>query len=151
MSKLAILIFNSNNQMTNLGGFDTEEECLQWMEQNKNAFPEDFTYNIISAGPTQQEKRLEESEEALNLGFKLMAKIRATNRRKLKLGLWTESQFNALLSSSVASQVERALWNGSLETAAYLVTNLSSFYSDIEINEIVEEINAHEQKWSNLT
>ena len=150
MNILKVLIYDTNSVMTNAGTFSTENECLEWIEQNKHAFPNNFTYDIVSAGPTSQEKRLEESEEALNLGFKLMAKIRATNRRKLKLGLWTESQFNALLSSSVASQVERALWNGSLETAAYLVTNLSSFYSDIEINEIVEEINAHEQKWSNL-
>lgn len=147
---LKIIIKNTSAVVTNVGHFETEQQCLDWMESNRSGFPSEFTYIIMSAETPIEYKRQQESEDALNLGFKLMAKIRAINRRKLKLGLWSESQFNALLSSTIASQVERALWNGSLETAAYLVTNLSNFYSDIEIGEIISEIQAHEQKWIDL-
>lgn len=147
---LKIIIKNTSAVVTNVGHFETEQQCLDWMESNRSGFPSEFTYIIMSAETPIEDKRQQESEDALNLGFKLMAKIRAINRRKLKLGLWSESQFNALLSSTIASQVERALWNGSLETAAYLVTNLSNFYSDIEIGEIISEIQAHETKWIDL-
>lgn len=147
---LKIIIKNTSAVVTNVGHFETEQQCLDWMESNRSGFPSEFTYIIMSAETPIEDKRQQESEDALNLGFKLMAKIRAINRRKLKLGLWSESQFNALLSSTIASQVERALWNGSLETAAYLVTNLSNFYSDIEIGEIISEIQAHETKWTDL-
>lgn len=147
---LKVIIKNTQNEITNAATFETEELCLNWISENSKHFPENFTYVIMSGNKTAEELRQQESEEALSLGNKLMAKIRAINRRKLRVGLWSESQFNALLTSSVAANIERALWNGSLETAAYLMTNLSSFYSDIEIGEIIAEINAHETKWNDL-
>ena len=82
--------------------------------------------------------------------MRLIIQIRAINRRKLKTGLWDQAKFNSLLTSSTASQIERALWNGSLTTAGYLLTGMSAFYSDIEIGKIVDQITAHETKWAEL-
>lgn len=148
---LRVSIKNYEGVETNAGTFTDEAKINEWYEFNKEYFPVDHTKTVTSLVEEKQKAlRQQESEEALNLGFKLMAKIRALNRRKLNLGLWNENKFNQLLTSPVASQVERALWNGSLTTAAFLVTQMSEFYSDIEIAEIVTELNQHENKWIEL-
>jgi hypothetical protein len=82
--------------------------------------------------------------------MRLIIQIRAINRRKLKTGLWDQTKFNSLLVNTTAAQIERALWNGSLTTAAYLLTGMSAFYSDLEIEKIVEQITTHETKWAEL-
>jgi hypothetical protein len=148
---LRVSILNDQGLETNAGIFATEAELNEWYDYNLEYFPKPHTKTVLSLVEEKLKlQRQQESEDALNLGFKLLAKIRSMNRRKLKLGLWTSTKFNQLLSNPVGSQIERALWNGSLTTAAYLITNLSDFYSDIEIQEIITDINAHEAKWSYL-
>lgn len=140
-----------NDTFTNFNEFATEELCNAWYEEYLDAFPEGHTKQIFSLAEELLDKqRDQESDEAVELGTLVIKRIRKINRRKLKLGLWSNTQFNALLASSTAAQIERALWNGSLGTAAYLLTNMSDFYSDLEIGPIVDILNAHETKWSNL-
>lgn len=141
----------SNDVLTNYAEFATEDLCNEWYEENKEVFPIGHTKQIFSLFDIQQEKkRIQESKEAIELGTNLIVEIRAINRRKLKTGLWDQAKFNSLLVSSTAAQIERALWNGSLTTAGYLLTGMSAFYSDLEIGKIVDQINAHETKWSEL-
>jgi len=141
----------SNNVLTNYAEFSTEALCNEWYEENLIAFADGHTKQIFSLFDIQQEsKRLQESKEAIELGTNLIIEIRAINRRKLKTGLWDQAKFNSLLVSDTASQIERALWNGSLTTASYLLTGMSAFYSDLEIEKIVEQITAHETKWAEL-
>lgn len=140
-----------NNVLTNYGEFETEDLCNEWYEENLEAFANGHTKQIFSLFEAQQEKkRLQESKEAVELGTDIIIQIRSINRRKLKTGLWDQAKFNSLLASSTAAQIERALWNGSLTTAAYLLTGMSAFYSDLEIGKIVEQITAHETKWAEL-
>lgn len=140
-----------NNVLTNYAEFDTEALCLEWYEEHKDLFAEGHTKHIVSLVEVRtEEKRQRESYEAIDLGMRLIIQIRAINRRKLKTGLWDQAKFNSLLVSTNAAQIERALWNGSLTTAGYLLTGMSSFYSDIEIGKIVDQINAHETKWADL-
>ena len=140
-----------NNVLTNYGEFQTEALCNEWYEENLEAFPEGHTKQIFSLFEIkQEEKRQQESSEAIDLGMRLIIQVRAINRRKLKTGLWDQTKFNSLLASDTAAQIERALWNGSLTTAAYLLTGMSAFYSDLEIAKIVEQITAHETKWAEL-
>ena len=140
-----------NNVLTNYGEFQTEALCNEWYDDNLEAFPIGHTKQIFSLFEIKQEqKRLQESAEAIDLGLRLIIQIRAINRRKLKTGLWDQTKFNSLLVNTTAAQIERALWNGSLTTAGYLLTGMSAFYSDIEIAKIVEQINAHETKWIEL-
>lgn len=141
----------SDNVLTNYAEFSTEALCNEWHEENLEAFPAGHTKHIISLFEViQEKKRLQESGEAIDLGMKLIVQVRAINRRKLKTGLWDQTKFNSLLVSTTAAQIERALWNGSLTTAGYLLTGMSAFYSDLEIEKIVEQINAHETKWAEL-
>lgn len=141
----------ANNVLTNYAEFETEDLCNEWYEEHKDLFAEGHTKHIYSLFEIkQEEKRQQESYEAIDLGMRLIIQIRAINRRKLKTGLWDQAKFNSLLTSSTASQIERALWNGSLTTASYLLTGMSAFYSDIEIGKIVEQITAHETKWAEL-
>jgi hypothetical protein len=141
----------SNDVLTNYAEFTTEDLCNEWYEENKEVFPIGHTKQIFSLFDIQQEtKRQIESKEAIELGTSIIIQIRAINRRKLKTGLWDQTKFNSLLVNSTAAQIERALWNGSLTTAAYLLTGMSAFYSDIEITKIVDQITAHETKWSEL-
>lgn len=141
----------SNGVLTNYSEFETEQLCNEWYEEHKEFFAEGHTKHIFSLFEMQQEeKRQKESYEAIDLGMRVIIQIRAINRRKLKTGLWDQAKFNSLLASSTAAQVERALWNGSLTTAGYLLTGMSAFYSDIEIAKIVEQITAHETKWAEL-
>lgn len=140
-----------NGVVTNAANFQTEAQIDEWYDFNKDYFPEGHVKEVTSLVDMMLEKqRDQESEEAIELGTKLIAKIRKINRRKLKLGLWKQNKFNELLANQTATQIERALWNGSLGTAAFLLTNMSEFYSDIEIAEIVALINAHETKWQGL-
>lgn len=140
-----------NNVLTNYAEFNTEALCLEWYEEHKDLFAEGHTKQIISIVEVRtEEKRQQESYEAIDLGMRLIIQIRAINRRKLKTGLWDQAKFNSLLVNTTAAQIERALWNGSLTTAGYLLTGMSSFYSDIEIAKIVDQITAHETKWADL-
>lgn len=140
-----------NNVLTNYAEFSTEDLCNEWYEEHKDLFAQGHTKQIFSLFEIkQEEKRLIESKEAIELGTSIIIQIRAINRRKLKTGLWDQAKFNSLLVNTTAAQIERALWNGSLTTAAYLLTGMSSFYSDIEIGKIVDQITAHETKWSEL-
>lgn len=141
----------ANDILTNYAEFETEGLCSEWYEEHKDLFAEGHTKHIYSLFEIkQEEKRQQESYEAIDLGMRLIIQIRAINRRKLKTGLWDQTKFNSLLVSSTASQIERALWNGSLTTASYLLTGMSAFYSDLEIEKIVNQITAHETKWSEL-
>lgn len=140
-----------NGLVTNYAEFDTEALCLDWYEEHKDLFADGHVKHIISLVEVRtEEKRQKESYEAIDLGMRLIIQIRAINRRKLKTGLWDQAKFNSLLVSDTAAQIERALWNGSLTTAGYLLTGMSSFYSDIEIGKIVDQITAHETKWADL-
>lgn len=140
-----------NDVFTNFNEFQTEAECNEWYEEYKDLFPDGHTKQIFSLFDLiQDKKRIQESKEAIELGNDIIIQIRAINRRKLKTGLWDQTKFNSLLVNSTAAQIERALWNGSLTTAGYLLTGMSAFYSDIEIAKIVEQINAHETKWNEL-
>lgn len=148
---LRIIIKDSAGEITNYIDAKTEAELNAWYEENKDVFKLGHTKSIVSLfDQYQEQKRLQESKEAIELGTDIIIQIRAINRRKLKTGLWDQAKFNSLLVSSTAAQIERALWNGSLTTASYLLTGMSSFYSDIEITKIVDQINAHETKWSEL-
>lgn len=140
-----------NDVLTNYSEFPSEALCNEWYDENLIAFAEGHTKQIFSLFDIQQEtKRQIESKEAIELGTDIIIQIRAINRRKLKTGLWDQAKFNSLLVNTTAAQIERALWNGSLTTAGYLLTGMSAFYSDIEIAKIVEQINAHETKWIEL-
>lgn len=140
-----------NDVLTNYSEFSTEALCNEWYDENLEAFPEGHTKQIFSLFDIiQEEKRLQESKEAIELGTNIIIEIRAINRRKLKTGLWDQAKFNSLLVSSTAAQIERALWNGSLTTAGYLLTGMSAFYSDLEIEKIVNQITDHETKWAEL-
>ncbi len=148
---IRIQIKDENLNIKNEGVFQTEELADQWYEFNYDFFPNPHTKHVTSmADEIAQEKRIKESKDAIELGTNLIVEIRAINRRKLKTGLWDQAKFNSLLVNSTAAQIERALWNGSLTTAGYLLTGMSAFYSDLEIEKIVEQINAHEAKWSEL-
>lgn len=141
----------SNDVLTNYAEFATEALCNEWYEENLEAFPIGHTKQIFSLFDIiQEKKRYQESKEAIELGTDIIIQIRAINRRKLKTGLWDQAKFNSLLVNTTAAQIERALWNGSLTTAGYLLTGMSAFYSDIEIGKIVEQITAHETKWAEL-
>lgn len=136
---------------TNAAFFKTIEKANEWYELNKSFFSNGHKVELLSAVNDELEKmRDQESDEAINLGTEIIKEIRKINRRKIKLGLWSQNKFNQLLSSQVAAQIERALWNGSLSTAGYLLTNMSDFYSDIEIAAIIQKINQHEEKWKDL-
>jgi len=148
---LRVRILDSNNVVKNEGVFADEAAVNDWYEFNKDYFVQPHTKVVTSTEDERAEAlRDQESDEAVELGTKIIKIIRKINRRKLKLGLWTDTQFNALLASSTAAQIERALWNGSLTTAAYLLPNMSAFYSDLEISPIIALITAHESKWSTL-
>jgi hypothetical protein len=148
---LRVRILDSNNNVVNEGVFADEAAVNDWYDFNKDFFVSPHTKVVTSTEDERVEAlRDKESDEAVELGTKIIKNIRKINRRKLKLGLWTDTQFNALLASSTAAQIERALWNGSLTTAAYLLPNMSSFYSDLDIAPIVDMITAHEAKWSTL-
>lgn len=140
-----------NDVLTNYSEFTTEALCNEWYDENLEAFPVGHTKQIFSLFDILQEKkRYQESKEAIELGTDIIIQIRAINRRKLKTGLWDQAKFNSLLVSATAAQIERALWNGSLTTASYLLTGMSAFYSDLEIEKIVDQITAHETKWNEL-
>ena len=148
---IRIQIKDENLNIKNEGVFQTEELADQWYEFNYDFFPNPHTKHVTSmADEIAQEKRIKESKDAIELGTNLIVEIRAINRRKLKTGLWDQAKFNSLLTSSTAAQIERALWNGSLTTAGYLLTGMSAFYSDIEIGKIVDQITAHKTKWAEL-
>ena len=140
-----------NNVLTNYAEFETEALCIEWYEEHLEFFAEGHTKSFVSLFQIKlEEKRQQESKEAIELGTDIIIQIRAINRRKLKTGLWDQAKFNSLLVSSTAAQIERALWNGSLTTASYLLTGMSAFYSDLEIEKIVADIAAHETKWAEL-
>lgn len=148
---LRIVIKNSDGIETNGAIFPTEQAVNEWYEFNYDYFPVPHTKHITSIVDELKEKqRDQESDEAINLGETLVKKIRKINRRKLRTGVWTQDQFNALLVNANAAKIERALWNGSLTTAKYFMTQMSEFYSDIEIAEFIASIDAHELKWIEL-
>jgi hypothetical protein len=146
-----VSIKNQDNQETNAGVFPTEEAAQEWYDYNLDFFPNPHTKVVTSLIEIKKEAdRDQESHEAIELGTKLIKTIRKINRRKLKTGVWDGAKFNSLLTNPIAASIERALWNGSLTTASYLILQMSEFYSDLEISIFVDAINEHENKWIGL-
>lgn len=112
-------------------------------------FPAQYTVETsdITAEVTAQEE-LQESEEAINVGVAIIAKVRTINKLKLRNTIWDAATFNALLINPTMANIERACWNGSLSTAKALVQSLdNTYYTNEEKQIIIDMINAHLTKW----
>lgn len=146
-----IEITNEKNDLIADASFNTMSEVDDWYEKTKANFKSKHNKNVsdITEEVTEQ-NRLGESVEAINLGNDTIVIIRKINRKKLKTREWDQDKFMSLLSNETAFQIERSLWNGSLETALYLIPKMNEFYSDSEIKEISEKLLLHESKWSDL-
>lgn len=108
-------------------------------------------YNIETLDVTSEyEEKLyaQESKEAIDLGVEIVQDIRTLNKKKLRTGEWTATEFNSLMVNSTVANIERSLWNGSLGTAKALIFSLSSFYSEVEKAVIIAKIDSHLLKWS---
>ncbi|HEY9705637.1 MAG TPA: hypothetical protein V6C58_24575 [Allocoleopsis sp.] len=149
-----IEIKNSLNEVTNAAEFETSEQCNNWYLSLKETFDlsiPDHTYSITNIESELKERMLDqESSEAIDVGNKVIKEIRKLNRKKLKKGDWTNEQFQSLLANSTAASIERALWNGSLNTADFLISSMTAFYSNQEIQNIKNIIKVHEDKWRNV-
>lgn len=156
-----------NNIVTNKAQFSSQQEADLWVseeasngsfglpERNElnefgeatgNIIPAEYAVEIVDISAeiaAQNSKR--ESIEALNLGMDIMADIRTLNKAKISA---QTLDFAALLADSTVANIERALWNGSLDTAKALINGLQSFYSAEEKAPIIAKIDAHIAKWS---
>jgi hypothetical protein len=88
-----------------------------------------------------------ESVEAINLGADLIADIRTLNKKKLLDGSLTSEQFTALLQDATAAAIERALWNGSFQTAKTLIQGFSGYYSSGDKTPLIAKIDAFLTKY----
>lgn len=110
--------------------------------------PATFEHEIVDITSELEEKELEkESIEAINLGVELMAHIRSLNKKKLAAGTLTSQQFTAMLADSNMFNIERAIWNGSFQTAKVLIQALNQYYTTEEKNVILAKINAFLTKY----
>lgn len=127
-------------------GLPERPELNELGEPTGITLPAEYTIEIvdISAEIAAQNSKLE-SIEALNLGMDIMADIRVLNKAKIAA---QTLDFAALLADQTVANIERALFNGSLDTAKTLINGLQSFYSAEEKAPIVAKIDAHLAKWS---
>lgn len=136
---------------TNSAKFETNQECQDWYSANASSFVSGHVYSIEDISNEILEQNLEiESDEAIELGTKIIKNIRKLNRKKLKTNVWDNAKFNSLIANATAANIERALWNGSLNTADFLISSMTEFYTVGEINEIKAMISTHENKWRNV-
>jgi len=146
-----ILVTDISNNLMAKGEFKTIEDAISWKTnciENKvwgetSDYIASEPFSIDEEISAQQSKQ--ESVEALNLGFEIVADIREINKAKIAAQTLDVA---ALLADPVVANIERALWNGSLDTAKALINGLQSFYSAEEKAPIVEKIDAHLAKWS---
>src|SRR5574343_178300 len=92
------------------------EQSLKFGELNSYASSIEDMSTELSAQLSKQE-----SIEALNLGMDIMADIRTLNKAKIAA---QTLDFAALLADQTVANIERALWNGSLDTAKALINGL---------------------------
>lgn len=100
----------------------------------------------VKAQQAIQKRIRQESVEALALGEDIIVDIRVLNRAKIAAGTLN---FQTLLSSQDAANIERLLRSGSLETAKPLIQSIQGFYTTQEKATIISRIDAHLQKWAN--
>lgn len=164
---MKLVEIKKDNIVTNSAKFSSQQEADAWLAQeianNSFGLPErpelddngEPTGNTIPAEYTIVQEDIsaqiaaqlskQESIEALNLGFDIMADIRTLNKAKIAA---QELDFAALLSNSTVANIERALFNGSLDTAKTLINGLEGFYSAGEKAVIVAKIDQHLTKWA---
>lgn len=135
MFRLEVL---KDGKVTNFAEFATVPECNAWLEANSQYFPDDFSSQIINIS---EQKQFEADErQALlnqNIGRGVLAKIYAINMQKIRLGLLSPSQLQALLSDQTLANIERLLLNGSLGSALQIIINLPDTYFNTEQKQII--------------
>lgn len=110
--------------------------------------PATFEHEIVDITSQIEANEMDqESLEAISLGVELMAKIRSLNKKKISDGTLTTQQFIAMLADENMFAIERAIWNGSFDTAKTLIQNLNQYYSSDEKSPILSKINAFLTKY----
>jgi hypothetical protein len=135
MFKVEIL---NNGIVTNVAEFESVPKCSQWIAENSQYFPDGFSSQITNIS---EQKQFEADErQALlnqNIGRGVLAKIYAINMQKIRLGLLSPSQLQALLSDQTLANIERLLLNGSLGSALQIIINLPDTYFNTEQKQII--------------
>ena len=110
--------------------------------------PAELSVEIVDyTAEYQAELEALESLEAADLFQQLKVWIRATNKNKLRTGVWSEAKFMEFISSPTIANAERALNQASLKTYKSLVLQSTAFYTQEEIASVVAKLDAHINKW----
>lgn len=119
------------------------DEFKQPLPEPLVTIPDQFTIEQTDVTSEYADQALKnESIVAIALGADLMADIRTLNKKKIANETMTQQQFQDLLSDSTAFAIERALWNGSFDTAKTLIQNFSGYYTTEEKAPLIAKIDA---------
>jgi hypothetical protein len=127
-----------DNLITNYSEFKTVNDCMTWIDENKDYFPDGFLSEIINITELKQFQ----SDEAKGLknqeiGRIVLAKIYAINAQKTRLNLLTSEQLTAMLSDNTLKTVERLLLNGSLSSALALIQAMPDQHFNSENKQMI--------------
>lgn len=127
-----------DNVITNYSEFKTVNECVQWVDENKDYFPAEFSSEIINITELKQ-FQADEAKGLLNqrIGQTVLAKIYAINAQKTRMNLLSAEQLSAMLSDSTLKNVERLLLNGSLASAVALIQAMPDQYFNAENKQMI--------------
>lgn len=109
---------------------------------------QDLPYTIVSTDITAllaNQAAVAKGLQCQQFGATVIAQVYAYNEANLTSGALTSAQFTAMLADTTLSNIERLLWNGSLNTALALITSysttLQTYFSSAQVTAIVSMIN----------
>lgn len=96
--------------------------------------PDDFTVTLIDISlQVLKEERALKGKKNQDFGASVIAQVYGINQAKILDGTFDNTTLQALLTNATLAQVERFLFNGSIETAKALIQTLdNTFYTNDE-------------------
>jgi hypothetical protein len=148
-STLATLIANWNtanlsNQVTLTSGDGTQTLPAGSLALSGG---QNLPYTVVATDITAQlsnEAAVAKGLQCQQFGATVVAQVYAYNEANLQSGALTSGQFNTMLADTTISNIERCLWNGSLNTALALInsynTTLLTYFSSGQLSTITSMI-----------
>ena len=125
--------------------FNYTTECNAWLAEEQTRPYWDPTFTTVITGtdwapgpaPSAQDLAILAGLNAQQKGAEVVALVYSINEANFKSGALTLVQFQAMLADTTLLNIERLLFNGSLQTALTLIRTLDTTYmTQDQINSI---------------
>lgn len=138
-------VWDSDLQKEGLNSEDAiDSNVINYFGENRTYYKFAKEYEIIQSDITsevEEELGIEEQLKKQVIGQKIIAVVSYINSKKLESGQMSVPTFQAMLADVTIQNIERLLWNGSINTAKSLINLLDeTYWSTSEKASIISKI-----------